>query len=87
MEKTFPASRAQKYVLKNPPKINHCLPCREMHTIKNLGNMIVFLWLRDGSGFWYHIHHINGNMLAGHRLVQNQWRYSPVYIKNISHYY
>lgn len=87
MRKTYPASAMQKRMLTNPPKAKHCLTGREIETVKNLATMVVFLWLKNGNGFWFHLHHVDGDILVGYRLVNNHWHFCPVRFTNILSYF
>lgn len=87
MKKMYPASPACNRVLKHPPKMTHCLLSRDLKTLKNLSNVVVFLWLANGKGFWYHLLYVKGDVLIGHALRGSFWRYTPVNRQQVLRYY
>lgn len=87
MKKAYPASEMHKRVLKYTPDITHCLLGRDLETINNLSDTVVFIWLINGHGYWYHIQYVNGNTLIGYALNAGWWYYAPINKKQISRYY
>lgn len=87
MLESYPVSDAHKRILKYPPKQKHCLARKELENLKNHTNTIVFLWLTNNHGFWYHIVYVKGNVLVGYILVRERWRYHPIPIQKICSYY
>jgi hypothetical protein len=41
-------------------------------TIVNCINMVVFVWLTNGNGYWYFIKHVQGDTLIGYILVNSR---------------
>lgn len=87
MVESYPMSDTHKKVLKYRPKQNHCLRRKELDNLRHLSGSIVFLWLNNEYGFWYHIHDVNGNTLIGYMLENDLWRYYPISIKTIWSYF
>ena len=87
MKKSYPALANHINILKNPPKSHCCLCGREIETIKNLNNLVIFLWLKNGKGFWYHVYYVNGDILVGYKLFNKKWHFQKIHIKNILSYY
>lgn len=87
MLESYPATEAQKQVLRSPPKNNRCLLPRELENLKNYTDVIVYLWLKAGRGYWYHILYAKDNVLTGYLLINGRWRYRPVPIRKISKYF
>lgn len=87
MLESYQISDTHKRILKTPPKPKHWLPRKELENLKNHANVIVFLWLTNKNGFWYHIVYVKGNVLVGYMLFRERWRYRPIPIQKISSYY
>lgn len=87
MLKTYAATDAHIRVLKRPPQKNYCLAQSELNELKYQANRIVYLWLINGRGFWYHIKFVKGNKLIGYFLDRALWRYYPININNICRYF
>lgn len=87
MEKTFPATEAQKRLLNFLPKRPHCLAETDVDTIVNCVNMVVFVWLTNGNGYWYFIKSVQGGTLIGYVLTNNRWVYHPIEKKQVRIYY
>jgi hypothetical protein len=87
MQRVFLASGHQKRVLKYYPKREHCLNNGQLENLKHLNDVVVFIWLKNGNGFWYYLHYANDNMLIGHILRGNWWYYRAIPQNAISSYY
>ncbi len=87
MEKMFPATMAQKQLLSFRPKCAHCLPRTEAPSIANCINVVVFVWLTDGNGYWYYTKGAQGEMLIGYVLVNSRWVYNPIEKKQVLTYF
>ena len=49
--------------------------------------MIVFIWLRNKNGYWFHINSVRGGFVDGYALIQSQWIYQRIPISRIYAYY
>lgn len=87
MLKTYAATDEQIRTLKHPPQKKHCLAQAELDNLKYQSDVIVYLWLINGRGFWYHIKSVKGNTLIGYSLNRGLWIYYPVNINNIYRYF
>lgn len=87
MEKMFPATEAQKRLLTFRPIRSHCLAKADVGTIVNCINMVVFVWMTNGNGYWYLIKSVHGGTLIGYMLINNRWVYNPIKKKQVWIYY
>ncbi len=78
LKKTFPATAAQKHLLNFQPAQSRCRLKADVQTIANCLNVIVFVWLTDGNGYWYYMKRTWGNLLIGYVLIHNRWNYHPI---------
>ncbi len=74
-------------VLKYDPVCCHEIMKNYRHTLFNLRETIVFIWLKNEKSFWYFIKQTNNNTLEGYIKGKNGWIYRPIKIKNIASYY
>ena len=87
MDRMFPATETQKRLLTFRPTRPHCLAEADVGTIVNCNNMVVFVWLTNGNGYWYFIKHVQGDTLIGYILVNSRWIYNPIPQKQVWIYY
>lgn len=87
MLQSYPATKIHKKVLKYQPKQKHCLLRGELENLKYLSDAMVFLWLTNNNGFWYHIHYVKGSLLVGYMLDGDRWKYRPISMKDIYSYF
>ena len=69
----------------NNPK--HALLRNDLHTIMNLTNIVVYIWLKNGNGFWYYISYTQKNWLIGYIWNQKKWVSKTIDFNNIFSYY
>lgn len=89
--------RKQSANLKKPnlptymPKINperkHALPQNCFDTIHNLSHIVVFLWMKSGSGFWYYISYSTESQLVGYVWNGNCWTERAIKLTSVRAYY
>lgn len=72
---------------KTQPDRNHALHTNLLHTIQNLSDIVVFLWLKNGSGFWYYVSYSQREYLIGYMWTGKMWTRKEIHIKFISAYY
>lgn len=87
MIKRFPVSVTCKRTLTFIPNKNQCLLEKDVSTIKNMSNVIAYIRLKNGYGFWYYLNNIHGNKIYGYKMNGNWWNYFMVDIRKISTYY
>lgn len=87
MIKGIPVSETCKRTLSFIPNENQCLSKDDVSTIKNLSDVIIFIRLKNGNHFWYHLKNINGNTIHGYKMNGNLWNYFMIDIRQISTYY
>lgn len=74
MIKSYSASRTHKLLLNFKPSPDCCLSGIALNDLKNLSKMIVFIWLRNKNGYWFHINSVRGSFVDGYALIQSQSR-------------
>lgn len=87
VEKMFPATAAQRHLLNFQPAPSDCRTRTDVRTIANCINVVVFVWLTNGSGYWYYMKRTQGDLLIGYVLADNQWDYHPIEKRRILTYY
>jgi hypothetical protein len=87
MRKAYPASQLHRRVLRSPPKAAHCLPPGDGQALRSLSGNIVFLWLKNGSGFWYQLRRAENGRLLGYALSGGWWRLQPVSLRRVYRYF
>jgi len=87
MVSVYPASPAHRRLLRSAPGLSDCLVCRGAESLRGLADMIVFLWMRDGTGQWYRIRSVGADTLSGYALRGGRWLYRPVELRRIARYF
>ena len=87
MIKSYSASRTHKLLLNFKPSPDCCLSGIALNDLKNLSKMIVFIWLRNKNGYWFHINSVRGGFVDGYALIQSPWIYQRIPISRIYAYY
>jgi len=87
LDRMFPATTAQKTLLNFRPECSRCLLETDVSTIENCVNVVVFIWLNDGNGYWYFLKSRQGEMLNGYVLVNNRWIYNPIEKRRVLTYF
>gem|GEM_PF-1416968 len=87
LDRMFPATAAQKKLLDFHPDYSRCLTSAEVHTVMNCIDVVVFVWLNNGSGYWYFIKDARGEALIGYVLVNNRWIFNPIEKRRILAYF
>ena len=64
MIKSYSASRTHKLLLNFKPSPDCCLSGIALNDLKNLSKMIVFIWLRNKNGYWFHINSVRGGWIC-----------------------
>ena len=72
---------------KTHPKLKEALCQHDLYTIKNLTNVVVYIWLKNGASFWYYVSYFSGNNLVGYMLNQNIWSTLNINYNSILRYY
>lgn len=75
------------YMPKSKPERKHGLPPNTRNTLKNLNDIVVFLWLKNGSSFWYFISYSTNNHLVGYIWNGNFWEKREILLRFIVTYY
>lgn len=55
------------------PTRRHALPREMTDTLQNLSNTLVYLWLREGRGFWYYLARQERGILRGYAWSGRRW--------------
>ena len=87
MIKSYSASRTHKLLLNFKPSPDCCLSGIALNDLRNLSKMIVFIWLRNKNGYWFHINSVRGGFVDGYALIQSQWIHQRIPISRIYAYY
>lgn len=85
--KRFKASEAEKKLLSFSPSISGCLPHGHIRYIQNCTGTVIFLWLVNGSGFWFKYIKNDKRYLVGFLLRDGYWHSVRVDRMNILRYY
>ena len=72
---------------KQKPDRNHALAQNTKHTIRNLSNVVIYLWLNNGTGFWYYISHATQNTILGYAWNGKQWVRREISLRMVWSYY
>jgi hypothetical protein len=72
---------------KTKPERKHALTKNALETIQNLSDIVVFLWLKDGSGFWFYVSYSTKNYLVGYIWSGKHWVRREIHLKLIVAYY
>lgn len=75
------------YMPKTKPDRMHALPKNALYTIQNLSNIVVFLWLKNGTGFWYYVSYSTKDYLVGYIWNGKHWTRREIHINLIVAYY
>ncbi len=66
MKKRLISHKKYDYILRHTPKCCEELSKAYLHTICNINDCIVFIWLKNGNSFWYYIKYTKNNKLEGY---------------------
>jgi hypothetical protein len=83
----YPVAEVYKRTLNYIPSKSECLLKKDVDTIRNLHDVIAFIWLTNGRGYWYHIKNVQNGTLYGYVLAGNRWNYAPVQFNAVLRYY
>ena len=75
------------FVPKTKPDRKHALSKSSLHTIKNLNDVLVYIWLKNGNGFWYYISYSTKNSLIGYIWNGKNWTKKDLNLKFLMSYY
>lgn len=69
------------------PDRKHAMPKSHLNTIKNLSNVLVFIWLNNGNSFWFFVSFERQNRLVGHAWNGRQWIIRELNLQSVWSYY
>lgn len=69
------------------PDRKHALSKNTLDTIKNLSDIVVYLWLKNGNSFWYYISYFQKNYLVGYVWNGKYWTKREIHVKLVIGYY
>lgn len=72
---------------KTVPSRKHAISKDCLHTIQNLSDVLVFIWLNNGNQFWFFITYTRPNQLIGHAWNGSQWVNRTLSLQSIWSYY
>ena len=87
MKKNFPVTESHKHCFNFFPKEYHCCFTKDVETIKNLSNVIIYLLLTNGTYCWYYTENVRDDTLYGYKMNGDRWIYMPVNLRKIHSYY
>ncbi|MBQ7549711.1 MAG: hypothetical protein IJT03_08415 [Clostridia bacterium] len=87
MVQRFPETECQKRKLRFRPVPDDCLLRRDTDTLRNLRDVIVFIFLKNGSGGWYYIKSVHGDRVEGYVLSEDMWNHMPISLSSVLRYY
>ena len=87
MKKRLISHKKYDRILKCNPNFDMNIGKYYLHTIKNIKECMIFIWLKDGNSFWYYVKHVKNNTLEGYANRKNKWIYIPISINSIEAYY
>lgn len=70
-----------------PPKRIHAFPKSTLPTVKNLSNVLIYLWLNNGNSFWFYISYATDNRLVGYSWTGSQWVSRTYNLQTVWSYY
>jgi len=87
MTNSYPATAAQRRLLRDPPSPSCCLRLRDVSELENLAGTIIYLCLSGGEGFWYQPLAVRGGTLDGFALSGGRWRRRRLPLRCVRRYF
>lgn len=76
-----------KCLMYTVPNRNAAIMQGDLYTIRNLREVVIYIWLTSGKEFWYHVKYCSASLLLGYIKDGDHWSYMPIKIDQVDAYY
>ncbi len=69
------------------PARQHGMPQHLAATVRNLKNVLIYVWLKNGRGFWFFLLRVEQGQLGGYIRVGQKWQFQRIPLGHMWSYY
>lgn len=85
--KSYKALPTHLELLNFHPNPECCLCGIALNDLINYSDKIVFIWMNNKKGCWFHISSVQKGYIEGYALIGSNWIYQKIYLSRIHAYY